>query len=92
MGATKDIGKSPNLIWKLSDMDGHAFENWIFNMLTKMMDKYLENDDAKIKQTPESGDNGKDIIIHSMIDLENIFCQNFKLLGKIGRASCRERV
>lgn len=82
MGATKDIGKSPNLIWKLSDMDGHAFENWIFNMLTKMMDKYLENDDAKIKQTPESGDNGKDIIIHSMIDLENIFCQNFKLLGK----------
>lgn len=81
MGATKDIGKSPNLIWKLSDMDGHAFENWIFNMLTKMMEKYLGNG-TKIKQTPGSGDNGKDIVIHSMIDLENIFCQNFRLLGK----------
>lgn len=81
MGATKDIGKSPNLIWKLCNMDGHAFENWIFNMLTRMMEKYLENG-TKIKQTPGSGDNGKDIVIHSMINLENIFCQNFRLLGK----------
>ena len=41
MGATKDIGKSPNLLWKLSDMDGHAFEKWIFNILTRMLEKYL---------------------------------------------------
>ena len=81
MGATKDIGKSPNLLWKLSDMDGHAFEKWIFNILTRMLEKYLIKG-VKIKQTPGSGDNGKDIVIHSMIDLENIFCQNFRLLGK----------
>lgn len=81
MGATKDIGKTPNQIWKLNDMDGHEFENWIFNILTKLMKKYLGNG-AKIKQTPGSGDNGKDIVIHSTIDLENIFYQNFRLLGK----------
>lgn len=81
MGATKEIGKSPNLIWKLNDMDGHAFENWIFNILTKVMENYLGNG-AKIKQTPGSGDNGKDIIISSTIDLENIFYQDFRLLNK----------
>lgn len=81
MSATKELGKSPNLLWNLGDMDGHKFESLVFNTLIKILEKY-SNDDVTIKQTPGSGDNGKDIIVKSTISLKNIFYQDFCLKNK----------
>lgn len=81
MGITKELGETPNLIWKLKKMDGHQFENWIFNILTRIMNNYFDLG-ATMEQTPGSGDNGKDIIIKSPISLQNIFYQNFSLKNK----------
>lgn len=81
MSTTKELGKSPNLLWNLNGMDGHEFENWMFNILTKILEKYFDKG-VSIEQTPGSGDNGKDIIVKSMISLKNVFCQDFRLKNK----------
>lgn len=81
MSTTKELGKSPNLLWNLNGMDGHEFENWMFNILTKILEKYFDKG-VSIEQTPGSGDNGKDIIVKSSIGLKNVFCQDFCLKNK----------
>lgn len=81
MGITKELGESPNLIWHLNNMNGHEFEDWIYNILTKIMKNYFDLG-ATIVPTPGSGDNGKDIIVKSPINLYNIFYQNFSMKNK----------
>ena len=81
MGVTKGFGESPNLLWELDDMNGYEFEDWMFNILTKILKKYYDKG-VTIEQTPSSGDNGKDIIVKSPISLKNIFYQNFGLKNK----------
>ncbi|MCM1494824.1 MAG: restriction endonuclease [Bacteroides sp.] len=81
MSATRELGKSPNLLWNLDGMNGHEFEDWMFNILTKILEKYFDNG-VTIEQTPKSGDNGKDIIVKSPISLKNVFYQDFRLKEK----------
>lgn len=81
MNETRVIGKSPNLLWNLNGMDGQEFEEWIYNISTKILKRYFDKG-VTIEHTPLSGDNGKDFIIQSRIDLKNIFCQNFYLKNK----------
>ena len=81
MGITKELGESPNLVWHLNNMNGHEFENWIYNILTKIMKDYFDSG-TTIVPTPGSGDNGKDMIIKSPVNLYNIFYQNFSLKNK----------
>ena len=79
LGQTYIVGpRLNNNEWNLDNMLGLGFENHIFNILSKEMEKYYEFG-AKINRTPKVRDNGKDIIIESPISLENVLETNFYL-------------
>ena len=79
LGQTYIVGPHlNNNEWNLDNMLGLGFENHIFNILSKEMEKYYEFG-AKLNRTPTVRDNGKDIIIESPISLENILGTNFHL-------------
>lgn len=81
MSATKEIGNSPNLLWNIDNIDGHEFENWMYAILSKLLEKYFDHG-VTIEQTPGSGDKGKDIIVKSPISLKSVFFQDFLLKDK----------
>lgn len=64
--------------WPMGDFTGHDFENWIYDLLVRELNTRLE-ETVTIELTPGSRDDGKDIVITSGIDLENIFNLNFFL-------------
>ncbi len=78
MGNVKCLGESPNCLWDMDGINGLEFEELIFNAASlqiKNGDYYSQG--TTVISTPKSGDNGKDVIITSSVDLCDIFFQNF---------------
>ena len=82
LGQTYSVGKKlNNSEWHMGEMLGLNFENHIYNVLSRNMEKYY-NLGAKIFSTPSARDNGKDIIIESPVVLENVLGLNFYPKGQ----------
>lgn len=62
--------------WPLEQFTGYEFEEKIYDLLTQELDGLWEQN-ISIEKTPATRDDGKDIILTSEIDLENIFYKNF---------------
>lgn len=70
--------------WKLGDMLGHPFEDFIVNVVYQILynAKYLQDRQVDIRQTPGSNDGGKDIIITSRVTIPNLFGFEFPINEK----------
>lgn len=81
---TETIGTDPNIYSCLNDKLGQYFEDQIFNLITLALKKYFTIPEKKVvlNQTPRKGDNGKDIIITSTVDINNLFFHDFQLNDK----------
>ena len=63
--------------WQLGEMKGIPFENHIYRVLLRQMEKYEGK--VLVYDTPSSRDDGKDIIIKSVIDIYDLMGHNFYL-------------
>ena len=71
--------------WKLGDMLGHPFEDFIVNATYQIIynAEYLQDKQVNIRQTPGSNDGGKDIIITSRVTIPDLFGFEFPINGKV---------
>lgn len=77
LGQTYIVGPNiNNNRWYMGDLLGLGFENHIYNILSKDLEKYYDIG-VKIYRTPKVRDNGKDIIIESPVSLVDILGANF---------------
>lgn len=80
----KKIGDEPNantMSWLSKENLGTSFEEHVNRILLRSLKDYFQCG-ARIMPTKKTRDHGKDIIIESPVDLENIMGLNFYLKGK----------
>lgn len=74
-------GINHNTAWRFNDIDGHQFEDDIYNAILKELKQHIDDNEVRVMPTPGSNDGGKDIIIYSSIDFI-LFGTEFKILDR----------
>lgn len=67
-----------NAKWTLGNNKSHNFENHIYQVVRNWCDRNYHGQ-YKIRQTPGSNDNGKDIILEAACDIKELFGINFAI-------------